>query len=141
MSTSNGKIGFGTLIKIGDGASPEVFTTIGEHFQSSPVGATKPLVDFTHHESPNTFREYKCGVADGDEINASANWVASETGQAAVRTAFNAGTPYNFQVISPDTDETAAFAAIVTHHDVDRPLDDRQVFNFTLKITGNITYT
>lgn len=141
MAASQGKIGFGTLLKIGDGASPEVFTTIGEIFSNIMVGASKPLVDFTHHESPNTFREFKCGVAEGDELSIQANWVASETGQAAVRTAFTAGTPYNFKVVAPDTDETADFSGIVIHHDVDRPLDDRQVFNMTLKIAGSISYT
>lgn len=141
MAQTEGKIGYGTLIKIGDGASPEVFTTIGEVFAIGPVGATKPLVDFTHHESPNKFKEFKVGIAEGDEISVSANWVVNETGQDAVRTAFDAGEIVNFTVTAPDSDEVATFPAIITHHDVDRPLEDRQVFNLNVKIAGAIVYT
>lgn len=141
MAQTQGKIGFGTLLGIGDGASPEVFTTIGENFLIGPLGADKTLVDFTHHESPNTWKEWKVGVADGTELSCSANWVANETGQEAVRTAFNAGEIINFELQAPDTDETATFPAIITHHDVDRPLEDRQTFNFSVKIAGAIVYT
>lgn len=141
MAQTEGKIGFGTLIGIGDGASPEVFTTIGEMFSIDPIGADRALVDFTHHESPDTFKEFKVGVKEGREISISANWVVSETGQEAIRTAFDAGEIINFEVTSPDTDETATFPGILTKHDVDRPLENRQVFNFSVKIAGAIVYT
>jgi len=140
MAASEGKIGFGTTLGIGDGASPEVFTTIGEIFSPIKVGETKPLVDFTHHQSPNAFREFKVGIAEGDEVALQCNWVVSETGQEAARTAFDGGEPVNFEVVAPDSDETVTFPGIVTHHDVDRPLDNKQVFNLTVKIAGPLTY-
>jgi len=143
MAQTVGQIGFGTTFGIGDGASPEVFTLIGELFAVSPVGAEKPLVDFTHHTSPNTFKEWLTGVADGTEITLSANFVASDAGQILVRTTFNGILAVNMEVTGPSgaQAETAAFAGIITAHDVDRPLEDRQVFNFTVKVAGSITYS
>jgi len=143
MAQTVGQIGFGTSFGIGDGASPEVFTLIGELFAVSPVGAEKPLVDMTHHTSPNTFKEWLVGVADGTEITCSANFVASDAGQLLVRTTFDAGVQVNMEVTGPTgaQQETIAFPGIVTAHDVDRPLEDRQVFNFTIKMAGNPTYT
>lgn len=138
---SQGSIGFGTLFQIGDGASPEVFTTIGEVFSEITVGATKPLVDVTHHESPNTFREFIVGVAEGDEITVQANWVDNELGQSKVRAGFDAGQMINFIVRSPSSEEYVYFPGIVTHHDVTRPLDDKQVFNTTIKVAGNLLYS
>lgn len=141
MSQSQGSIGFGTLFQIGDGASPEVFTTIGEIFSEIMVGATKPLVEVTHHESPNAFREFITGIAEGDEISIQANWVDNELGQSKVRAAFDGGEMVNFIVRSPSSEEYVYFPGIVTHHDVTRPLDDKQVFNCTVKIAGNLLYS
>jgi predicted secreted protein len=143
MSASQGKIGFGTLLKIGDGASPEVFTTIPECFSIAPVGATAPLVDFTHHESPNRTKEWKHGVKDGDEISVQGNYLATNANQQLVRTAFDDETTDNWQLVlttaAGATEETFSFAAIVTHWDVDPQLEDRRVFNFTLKRTGAVS--
>ncbi len=143
MAATEGQIGYGTLIKLGDAASPEVFTTIGELFTIGPVGAEKPIVDFTHHESPNKFKEFRVGIAEGVEVVCNCNFIASNVGQDTVRTFFDAEDPINFQVVGPagTNAETAAFSALITQHDVDRPLEDRQTFNFTIKITSSIVYT
>lgn len=143
MAATKGQIGYGTLIKVGDAASPEVFTTIAELFTISPVGAEKPLVDFTHHESPNKFKEFKVGLAEGTEVTCNCNFIAPDVGQDSIRTFFDTGEPVNFQVVGPTgvNAETAAFSGIITAHDVDRPLEDRQTFNFTVKITAAIVYS
>lgn len=143
MAKTQGQIGFGTTIHIGDGASPEVYTKVGELYELSEVGAEKELVKMTHHDSPNRFQEYILGLADGSQITCAANFIKSDTGQAAIRTAFDAEGETSFRVIGPTgaQQETLDFGALVMSHNVDRPLEDRQAFNFTLKITGPITYS
>jgi predicted secreted protein len=141
MARSEGRIGYGTLIQIEDALSPSNYITVGEAFSISTLGATKALVDFTHHESPGAFKEFKKGLAEGDEVTVACNRVVGEVGQEAIRDAFDAPDNVNFRVISPDAEETLDFPATVIHHDFDPALEDRMTFNFRVKIAGLIVYT
>ena len=141
MAKSTGKIGYGCWLRIGDGSSPEVYTTILEVFDIGPVGETASLVEFTHHQSPNRAREYKHGLIDGEEVSIIANWVTGNASQALVRTAFTGETVDSWQLVTPDSDDVLTFDAIVTHWDGTWPLDDRSQLSFTLKISGPVTIT
>ena len=48
---TEGVIGLGTLLKIGDGAIPEVFTAIAEVKDITGPGLTREFAEFTHQQS------------------------------------------------------------------------------------------
>jgi hypothetical protein len=48
---TEGVIGLGTLLKIGNGASPEVFTAIAEVLGITGPGLTREFAGFTHRQS------------------------------------------------------------------------------------------
>lgn len=58
MPETTGKTGLGTIVKLGDGASPETFATIANVVSIEGGGFTLELVDATHLGSPNYLREW-----------------------------------------------------------------------------------
>ncbi len=139
MAATQAKLGFGTLFKRGNGGNPEVFTTIPEVRVVPPISSERELVEVTHHESPDGFREYILGLKDGSEIQIEYNYIGHEQ-QDGLKADHDAGTARNFQVIIPTAvPKTVSFAALVRAIDpfdpqIDGPITGRS----TLKITGNI---
>ena len=129
----------GTILAIGNGASPEVFTAITERFAIPEVGGRKTLIDFSNHDSQN-FMEYQVAdLADGNELTIECNEIPGDTQQDLVRTAHENSTVDNWQVEYRDG-TTETFPAIVLSAGTDpSELDGRVVFRFTLKIAGAIT--
>jgi hypothetical protein len=55
--TANAIHAFGTLLKMGDGASPEVFTSVAEMREIPVPGLEGAMLEVTTHESPGGIRE------------------------------------------------------------------------------------
>ncbi len=142
MAVSQATLGFGALLKMGDGASPEVFTTIAENVELGALGETVNLVDVTHHESPDGRREYIAGLKDGDEFNFTANYIPANTTQnetAGVIYVAQEGTKKNWQIVKGG--KTFAFSAIVSHWEVTFPLAEQMRLSATLKLSSKIDIT
>jgi hypothetical protein len=131
----------GTILAIGDGVSPESFSTITERFSIPEIGGRKELIDFSNHDSVD-FREYKVAdLADGNELTVECNEIPGDTEQDLVRTAHTDSTTDNWKVEYTDG-SYEIFPAIVLAVGTDpSELDGRVVFRFTLKIAGAIERT
>lgn len=67
MAATVGTSGFGTLLKVGDGASPtEAFTAIAEVKSISGPSMSMETIDATHMESPSGYREILPSFRNGD---------------------------------------------------------------------------
>lgn len=140
--TTNAFIG-GLTVKLGDAASPEVFTAIEEVIDFPDMGESNELVDATHFGS-NGSKEYIAGLSDGDEITIRCNLLnTGNTQQVAMRTAVKAKATRNFEVVLTDgtNAETYAFAATLLSWKAGPTIDDRNTMDFTAKISGAITIT
>lgn len=131
------KIANGTLLKVGDGASAEAFTTVPEVSKLSGPQIMFDLLDVTSHDSTGFFREFIPGLADGERIAATLNWRPSNTVHKNIRVDQYARTLRNFKMIFPDTsDNNVAIATfiqgIVPKSDIGTVLQAE----LTLKITG-----
>lgn len=138
MAATASFIGFGVVLKIGDGAGSEVFTEVAELLSLGGPSIAVGTVEATHTSSPNTHREFIAGLADGGEVSASFNWKPSDTnGQAAAWSTFQARTVRNFKIIWPNTEASElAFTGIITGWSFDTPLDATVKANLTIKVTG-----
>ncbi len=139
------KIGYGTLLKVGDGASPEVFTAIAEIRSVGNFGSERALIDVTNFDSPNTFMEYILAMKDGVEMAVGANWLPANTTQnlaAGMMSYQDSGIPKNFKIVLPGSFGTFTFAALVRKFEVPTiaPNSAMEV-TFTLKVTGSIAYS
>src|SRR5688500_4687199 len=104
------RLSLGTVVKLGDGGSPEVFTRIGECIEMPEIGEERPRVDVTYTDA--TAREYIGGIPDGMELDMGFNYDSANTQLAALITAQKANSNKNFQVTVPAAStKTLAFTA------------------------------
>lgn len=141
--TTQARIGYGTLFKTGNGASPEVFTTLAEVVNITPPSMARDTVDASHMQSPNAWREFIAGMKDGGEISLELNLVPGGVALISVMEEFalsGSSALKNRQIVFPDG-STLACAAILTNAEPDAPLDDKMPLSVTLKVSGEPTLT
>ncbi len=89
------------LIKVGDGASPEVFTTIAG-LQTKSLAINAEQVDVTTADDTSKFRQLLAG-AGIKSVEVSGNGVfKDDASEETVRAEMFAQTHKNYQVIVPD---------------------------------------
>ncbi len=130
----------GLTLKVSDGASPEVYSTVPEAKSVSGLGVTNPLIDATSFDS--TAREYIAGLADGSEISIECLRVhSSPSVQDQVIALIDAKTTRNYQIVLTDgtTPITYTFAGVPLSWSITPSVDDATMISFSLKISGAIT--
>lgn len=137
MATS-ARIGYQTLYKSGNGASPEVFTTLAEVTGITPPAISRDTVDATHEESPGAWREFIAGLKDGGEVSLELNFIPGGTAIAALMAEMDLDGPSalkNRQILFPDG-SYFSFAGILTGLEPDAPIDDKMSASVTFKVSG-----
>lgn len=128
----------GCQIKIGDGASPEVFTVIdGVHNGPNGPGFDPQVIEGKHHGSSSIYQ--KVTTVKKSPVSFSIFYDSGDTQHAALITAANNKTRKNFKQILTDTGaEQYAFAAYVGAQ-FKGEVDGFNVYDITLNIDGAIT--
>lgn len=131
MATA-GKSGKGVKIKMGNGATPEVFTAVAEVKDIAELGATADDLDSTSLDSDE--KESIAGLTERSEITCEAIAVAGNTEQNAIEAAVG-GAAKNWQVTLP---EGGGWTIPARVKKASRKFGTNQVrmFSFTLKPTG-----
>ena len=142
---SSAVLGYGTLLKRGDGGGPEVFTAIAEVKDISEFGAERELVEVTHYTSPSGYREFILGLKDGSQFTARMNWIpshATQSSTAGVVYDFNNDTVHNYQLVFPTSPAvTAAVALRAMSFRVLPPNDGALELEVNFKVSGAITWS
>jgi hypothetical protein len=99
MAETKAHIGYQTLVKMADNASPPVFTTIAEVKEVSGFGFTASQQEATHMESPDGYKEWVGGMKDGDTMTVRMNFTSDNA--ATVKAAADAGLRKQFQIVPP----------------------------------------
>lgn len=142
MATS-ARIGYGTLFASGNGASPEVFTTLGEVTALTPPGWARDTVDATHEQSPDAHREFIAGLADAGEVSMDINYVpggAAAASLEAEKALTGPSAAINRRITFPDG-SYMIFVGILTGVEPDAPIDDKMSASITLKVSGKPVFT
>lgn len=144
MPATQATIGYGTLLKRGDGGSPEVFAAIAEVVGITPPQAVADDVEVTHLSSPNRTKEFIQGMIDAGEASFSINWLPSDsthdelTGLLANQIS---GAVKNWQVVLPNALLTWTFPGYVKSFEPDEiTAGDKLGASVTIKVTGASTY-
>lgn len=127
-------IGYGTLLKVGDGGSPtEVFTTLDAEVTSiTPFGYTREAIDATHMQSPDSFKEYIAGLMDAGEVSVEMSFIPSASDPLVAALVYGAR---NYQILFP-TIATFTFRAICTSYSPTAPVDGKMTASAAFKISG-----
>ena len=135
-------VGWGTILKIGDGATAETFNTILEALSISGPSFSAGFLDVTNADSASNARE-KIGEAlvDGGQVTLEGNYVPTDTYDKQVITDMYAGTTRNFELIFTDSGASKiAFAAIITGFEPGGMEEGSAVSKtITLEVTGKPT--
>ena len=120
----------------------EVYTTVAEVTNISGPEFKLELIDATHMESPQAFREYIPSLLDSGEITFDLNFLPADTNQQGLSDDLKARTLRNFKVIWTDTGATEyGFAGYVTSFAASAKIDDKLTASCTVKVTGPISTT
>lgn len=129
--------------QIGAGNSPETFTDFCAIFDAGNLGEVKPLIDVT--SLCDQARTFRSGLSDGASITLKANFLQGDALIHEMYQAFKANTIKNYRLEvevsgSSPGDEYFEFAATITGWNVLVPVGAKAEVNFTLKITGPVTW-
>lgn len=143
---TEGVIGLGTLLKIGDGETPENFSAVAEVKDITGPGLTREFAEFTHQQSVGGYREYKPTFKNSGDVTFKCNFLPDDTTQGFATEGllkdYDDGTLRNFQLEFPDVGATkASFAAYVANLQPTAPVGAALELNVTLRITGPVTWS
>jgi len=128
----------GTVLKIGNGASPEVFTAISEIKNFTGPGGAAAVIDVTDLSS--LAKEKRMGLADEGQLSFVLHYIPSDTQHAALRAAKAGRVETNFQIEFTDAAPSTvwSFSGFVTNFSVSGSVDGVIEGNVTIEITGAI---
>lgn len=133
---------YGSTLQLGDGGSPEAFTSIAEIINLTPPQMSRDDIDVTSNSSSDGYREFIGGLRDGGEVAIEANWLPSNATHDDVTgllSTFHTNTNHNFKIILPNTLATISFAGFVTAFEPDLQVEEQGKLNATIKVSGKVT--
>ena len=133
-------IGNDFKLQLGDGNSPEQYEDFCATFELGELGEEAPLIDITTFCS--SAREYRNGLPDGVEIPLRANFTQGDEQIRTLYLAFKNSTSVNLRFRTKDSPaDTWDFTAIVRAWRIQPTVGERGSANFTLKVSGSVTWT
>jgi hypothetical protein len=141
---TNALSSFGTLIKIGDGATPtENFTTIAELLDIDGVTLKTNTEDATNHSSPSGYEDKIPTTLAVGPVKFGINFIptsATHSQSTGLIKDWKNKTPRGFKLVFPDIGATTwTFVAYVTSVDIKAPVKGKLRADVTLDITGSPT--
>lgn len=136
------RIGHGTLLAVGDGATPtESFTTIARLTEVGEFGGDVDDIEITNHDSADAVREYIRGLAEPGEIAFTGIWIADDTQFEAFSEVFAGIVPNrNFRVTLPNDMGVATFEGFFAGFRLNPSIDGRIEFSGRIKLSGAFTF-
>jgi predicted secreted protein len=131
----------GAVIKIGDGASPEVFTNVSKLLADPQIsGRSVEMVSFKTHDV--AYIQKLPGLIENGQIQFQVAYDSDDTTHAALESAFEAKTAKNFKIVMTDTGARQfAFSAFVQNLSYSMPNDNLNTMSVTLEVRHTWTPT
>jgi TP901-1 family phage major tail protein len=136
MSAQRGK---DLLIKIGDGADPETFTSVAG-LRATTLAFNAQTVDVTNADSANQWRELLDGGGIASASISGSGVFKDASSDTTLRTAFFGQTLKNFQIVIPSFG-TVAGPFKITALQYDGPYDGELKLSLSLASAGALTFT
>ena len=140
MRAISGIGAFGTQLKRGDGATPEVFTALANVTSIDPPSFAREALDVTAHDSPDKHREFVGGAVDPGEVSVDINYDPADHDSLIVDLVDD--DPRNYQIVFPTSPvATWAFAAVMTGFSAKAPFEGKLAATLKFKVSGKPTIT
>jgi len=139
-------LGYGSLIKIGDSASPEQFTAVAKITSLNGISLTKDSPEITNTASTGRAREYIVGLLDGGTIDFEFISLPNDTSQSGTNAKglayhiLNDTALRNFQLyINSTTPVTWTVSGIITNFSLSAVPSEAQTGSASIKVSGKPT--
>ena len=119
----------GRSLVLSIGSSPQ---TVGQVTTLGMAGSSRDLIDASAYG--DDWKDYVVGQQDGNELEVEIAYDPADNGHAAVKTAYDAGTPEDFEMEHAESGFHVGFAALVTKCERGGERDGLLRMNATLKI-------
>lgn len=129
--------GSALLMKLGDGASPEAFTTIGG-MRSTSLTMNDEMVDVTNKDSSNARTILAQGGVNSITVSGSGVFTDSPS-ETTLKGKFNVSALTNYQFIVPDFG-TFTGAFMLTTLEYGGEYNGEVTYSFTFESSGAITF-
>lgn len=142
--SSNALSAFGTLLKLGDGAVSENFTTIAELRTLSGPSISADSIDVTTHNTPTPWRRFIAGLLDGGEISFEINFIPTDpthSYSAGILKDVTNRARRNIQLVFPDSGNTTWVIPVIwTGFEASADPSDVLMASVTAKVSGPPTF-
>ncbi len=131
----------GTLVQLGDGASPEVFATIGQVRSISGPTTKAEIVDITTHSTAGFWREKLAVLIDPGDISFPINFDSADATHAfatGLWSLFVGLIQRNYKMVFPNAAGQLAFKGYVSGHSFNVPVDNVLGADISIAINGAI---
>lgn len=138
--------GKGTVLAIGEGGTNEIFTPIAQLKTFQFSGMKRHVEDVSNSDS-TAAEKIAPGVLDNGQLKVAGNYIGSDTGLQALRTALASGVAQDFKLTLPKAQgqstngDVFAFSAVVSEWALDVQFDKASTCTATLDIDGVLTFT
>lgn len=136
------RAGIGTLLKMGDGASPEVFTTIALMNNIDGPGLKADTYESTNHDTAGGWKTFITGLKEAGEVSGKMFFDVTENTHKDATTGligvYKANTVKNWQLHVAGTSPVIkwSFAAVITQLNFHYPVNGIQECDFSMKVSG-----
>ncbi|HWA21064.1 MAG TPA: phage major tail protein, TP901-1 family [Caulobacterales bacterium] len=134
-----GQKGRDILLKIGDGAAPEVFTTIAG-IRAKTIALNAKMVDGTNADSPAAWRELVAGAGVKSCAVTGAGVFKDAASDGLMRAAFFSQVARNWMLVIPDFG-TIQGAFLIEGLDYSGDHDGEAAFSVSLASAGALSFT
>jgi len=134
----------GTAWKNGDGASPEVFSTVGEMRSFSQSGPTATVQDVTAHDTSGNWMAKLATLLDPGTISGLINYDNTDATHAfatGIWADLIALTNRNVQIVFPASMGQLDMGGYYSNHSFDFPVDNVLAANIEFAVSGAISTT
>lgn len=151
MTATTGFTSIGTLLKMGNAASPEVFATVA-NVTSLSIPQTAGEIDATHLASTSGYKEYKAGYKDGT-VSGTIHFDPDNTthdDSAGLMSKFVSGASTNFKLDfsaadnngsgKPATDPIMSFTGVLTELSISAETESMVTASFSIRISSAPTW-
>lgn len=132
---------FGTQLQMGDGAMPEVFTTVAGLRDIDGPGGDTEVRDATSHDSPGQRREKRPGFIDDGDVTLDGLYDPQDPSHVAFLVARDTRAIKNWRIVDVDDDtSTTEFAGFIKSFRRRAPYNDMLGFRAAIEVTGEVTW-
>lgn len=144
--TDNATAALGTILAVGDGATPEVFTKVARVKDIDGPSMSRDTIDTTHQLSTGGVKEFLASLMDGGEVTFTVGYnpsAATHDQTTGLLKFMGETTVRNWKLVFPVAAVTGfwglTFTAVVTKFAPKAPVAGELTADITLKVAGNVT--